>query len=139
VTFMVEEVIMPNMMMNWSLLLLAGSLFIAAIVAFVYVSFRFMSLVLSMEVGILKEFKTQREYVQPVAHTAPDTPVTENKIKDFIKSRFAPTDGAFEGYNDEDAFIQEKVEDLRRQGLTPEELDEFVRHAVGTDIGKPEN
>jgi hypothetical protein len=139
---MVEEVIMPNTMMNWSIFLIAASLFLFALTAIVYVALRFISLVLSMEVGILKEFKGQREFVQPVGPVgviSPDAPITENKIKEFIKSRFAPTEGSFEGYNDEDAFIQEKVEDLRRQGLTQEELDAFVRQAVGTDIGKPEN
>jgi hypothetical protein len=39
----------------------------------------------------------------------------------------------------EEDFLNEQVEHLRRQGLTSEELDAFVRQAVGTDIGNPEN
>ena len=117
-------------MLIWSLFLFCAALFILAITALTWVALRFGALVLSMEVGILKEFKSQHAAVQQVIQ-GPDGPVeTGNKLKDFIKSRFSPSEGEFVAPNDEEQFIQEQVEHMRHQGLTDEELDSFIRQAV---------
>jgi len=135
VTFMEDASIMSSVW-TWAVLLFSVGFCLLGVSAVVYVAFRFLSLALSMEVGILREFKTQNSGVRQILT---QTPAAEATLKDFVKSRFAATEGDFQAYNDEEAFIQERVEDLRRQGMTQEELDAFVRQAVGTDIGKPEN
>lgn len=122
-------------MWTWAVFLFSAGFCLLGVSAVVYVAFRFLSLALSMEVGILREFRAQTKGVQQVLTQAP---AAEATLKEFVKSRFSPTEGAFEAYSDEEAFIQERVEDLRRQGMTPEELDAFVRQAVGSDVGKPE-
>jgi hypothetical protein len=44
-----------------------------------------------------------------------------------------PTEGDFTPVSEEEQFIQENVEHLRRQGMTEEELDSFIRQAVGSE------
>lgn len=122
--------------MDTALIVTSFSVLLFALAAVVYVSFRFLALVLSMEVGILKEFKVQRPAMDKALA---DIPEKEAKLKDFIRARMSPTEGDFTPYSDEEAFINENVEFLRRQGMTDDELDAFIRQAVGTDIGKPEN
>jgi len=122
--------------MELAALLIAAALLLAAFAGAMYVGYKFLHLILSMEIGILKEFGKQSGMVQ---QAVAQHPVTESKIKEFIKSRFSPSEGDFQAYSDEEAFINENVETLRRQGLTDDELEAFVRQAVGTDIGNEES
>ena len=124
--------------MEWGIavFLVAAALFLVAFAGAIYVVYRFLSLVLSMEIGILKEFGNKSTAANQYAQ---NQQVTESKLKEFIKSRFSPSEGDFQPYTDEEAFITEQVENLRRQGLSDEELEAFVRQAVGTDIGKTED
>ena len=118
-----------------SALLASAGFFLFSLSCVLYVAFRFLILVLSLDSAILREFKGQIGRVDQVTAQGP---INEKKLKDFIQSRMAPTEGDYHPYSDEEAFIQEKVEELRHQGMTQEELDAFVRQAVGSDIGSPE-
>lgn len=127
--------IIPSMM-EWSVFLFCSGVCLAGVASVVYVAFRFLSLVTSMEAGILREFRSSSK---AVGKALSDIPEKESKLRSFIQSRMTPTEGEFTPYSDEEAFINEQVEHLRRQGMTDEELDAFVRQAVGTDVGSPEN
>ena len=122
-------------MISWAIFLFCAGWFALALAALFYVGYRAMTLIIGMEVGIVKEFKNQNGIVQQVVQQGPST---ESKLKEFVKSRFTPTEGDFAPYSDEEAFIQEQVEHMRRQGLSEDELDSFIKQAVGTDIGSPE-
>lgn len=122
-------------MLGWCVILFAIGFCLLGVASVVYVAFRFLSLVLSMEVGILKEFQGSQRAVNIALE---DVPRKESQLKEFIKARMTPTDGDFVPTDDETAFINEQVDHLRNQGLSAEELDAFVRQAVGSDIGKPE-
>ena len=116
-------------------LLVAAGFFLFGLSCVIYVALRYLILVLSMDSAILHEFKGQTKTMNKIASAGP---IQEEKLKTFIQARMAPTEGDFAPYSEEEAFINEQVEHLRRQGMTDEELDAFVRSAVGTDIGKPE-
>ena len=122
-------------MLTWAIFLFSAACFLFALAIFLWLGLRFGALILSMEIGILKEFGGIKGTFQPVIQQHEKT---ENKLKDFIKSRFAPTEGEFISQSDEEQFLQEQVEHLRNQGLNQDELDAFVRQAVGTDIGSPD-
>lgn len=123
-------------MLTVALLLAAGGLFLVGLAAVVYVAYRFLALALSMDMAMLREFRVQANASEKAAQSA--GPVLGDRLREFISSRMAPTEGEFVPTSDEEMFIQEQVEHLRRQGLTEEELEAFMRQAVGTDIGKPE-
>jgi hypothetical protein len=122
-------------MWAWSGFLFSIGLCLTAFAASLYVALRFLLLVISMEAGILREFKNSSKAVD---RALSDIPEKEAKLKSFIQSRMAPTDGEFVPQSDEEAFINEQVDHLRRQGMTDDELDAFIRQAAGTDIGKTE-
>lgn len=113
-------------------LIAAWGLFLFGLSSMGYVGFRFLSLVISLEVGILKEFKGSKPSVQPVIQN----PDVLEVAKNFAKGRFEATDGTYIAQNDETQFIQEQVENLRKSsaGLTEEELDAFVRQAVSEQV-----
>ncbi len=119
-------------MLSWALLLFCAGWFVVGLASLFYVVFRGLTLILGMEVGILKEFKSQHGVIQDVVNQGP---ANDSKLKQFIKSRFTPTEGDFAPYSDEEAFVQEQVDHLRRQGLSDEELDAFIRQAVSADAG----
>jgi hypothetical protein len=123
--------IMPGM---WILvaIIFSSALLLFAFASVVYVAYHFMSLVVSMQTALIREFKGQSKAVDIALG---DIPNKEAKLKEFIKARMAPTDGGFEPYSDEGAFVQEQVDELRRQGMSQEELDAFVKQAV-SEIGK---
>jgi hypothetical protein len=121
--------------LTWGVFLFGLGVCLLGLAATVYVAYRFMSLVVSMEAGILKEFGRSGKAVNMALE---DIPKKEAKLREFIQARMAPTEGGFEPYDDETAFLNEQVMHLREKGLTDEELDAFIRQAVGTDIGKPE-
>lgn len=102
----------------------------------IYVAYRFLALALSMDAAILREFSLTSKSIKQLTQSA--GPVLGEKLKEFIANRLTPTEGDFSGSSDEELFLNEQVEHLRRQGLTEEELNAFIRQAVGTDIGKPE-
>jgi hypothetical protein len=117
--------------------LIAAALFLFSLACMFYVGFRFLSLVLSMEIGIVKEFRGGNTQVLEAVHeVGGDAGKTQSKLKDFIASRFTPTEGEFIPVTDEEQFIQEQVEHLRQQGLTDEELDAFIRQAVADNKGQ---
>jgi hypothetical protein len=121
---------------SWAAFLFAAGVCLTGLASVVYVAFRFLSLVVSMEAGILREFKGNSKAVDKALA---DIPQKEAKLREFIAARMSPTEGEFVPQSDEEAFINEQVEHLRRQGMTDDELDAFVRQAVNTDIGSPEN
>ena len=133
-TFMEYADIMPSMI-SWGVFLFGIGIACAGVAAMVYVAYRFLALVLSMEVGILKEFQGNQKAVNTVLA---DIPRKESQLKEFIKARMTPSEGDFIPGSDEVAFLNEQVAHLREAGLTNEELDAFIRQAVGSDIGKPE-
>jgi hypothetical protein len=111
---------------------LAGALGFFAVSACIYVAFKFLSLAISLDAALLREFKVQNQH--DIKMDA-NNPITSDKLKSFIASRFTPTDGDFVPYSDEEAFLNERVAELRAKGLTDEELQSFIKQAVGTDIG----
>jgi hypothetical protein len=126
--------IMPSML-NWGVFLFGLGIALSGVAAMIYVAYRFLALVLSMEVGILKEFQGSQKAVNIALA---DVPRKESQLKEFIKARMAPTEGDFVGADDETQFLNEQVTHLRNQGLTEDELESFIRQAVNSDIGKPE-
>ena len=112
--------------------LLASALLLLGLACVIYVAYRFLIIVLSLDAAILHEFKGQGRNVEKMAKAGP---IQEDKLKSFIQARMTPTEGDFVPQSDEEAFINEQVEHLRRQGLTDEELDLFIRQANGTEIG----
>ncbi len=131
-------------------MLIGGGVFLFAAACVIYVAFRFLSLVLTLDMAMLREFKYQAINTGQAISTASQAvtsaeeamkanSVQPSKLREFIAARMSPTQGDFTPYSEEEAFINESVEHLRRQGLNDDELDAFVRQAVGTDIGKPEN
>jgi len=118
-----------------ALTIFCAALFVFANALVIYVAFRFLSLALSVDASLLREF-TKLE-IKTDEHLR-STPLQADKLKSFIQSRMTPTEGAFEPYNEEELFLQQQVEHLRRSGMTDEECDAFIRQAVGTDIGTPE-
>ena len=113
-------------------LLIAAALFLFGLACVIYVAYRFLVIVLSLDAAILHEFKGHGRNVEQIAKSGP---IQEEKLKSFIQARMSPTDGGFVPQSDEEAFINEQVEHLRRQGMSDEELDAFIRQANGTEIG----
>jgi hypothetical protein len=116
---------------NLAVLLSASGLFLFGLACVIYVAFRFLALVLSLDAAILKEFQMNTNAYRDAART---NPIQESKLKDFIQSRMAPTDGDFIPVSDEEAFLQEQITELRGKGLTDEELEAFVRQAVSDKV-----
>lgn len=107
-------------------LLFAAAMFCFGIASVIYVAFRFLSIAISLDSAILRGIKNKpQEQVQQ-----PTEPPLESKLREFISSRLAPTQGDFVPYADEVAFLNEQVESLRSKGLTEEELNQFIRQAV---------
>lgn len=124
----------PNMM-TWAAFLFVVACCLFGLSAIVYVAFRYLSLVLSMEIGILKEFAKHGKVVDKALE---DIPAKESQLREFIRARMSPTEGDFVAQNEESQFIQEQAEVLRQKGMTDEELEAFIRQAVGSDIGSAE-
>lgn len=104
------------------LVLLCGAIALVAAASFVYVTFRFLSMALSLDAALLREFKGIRT---PQAHQAALT--LDDQLKQFINSRMKPTDGDFVPSSEEDLFINEQVNRLREQGdFSEEEIKQFV-------------
>lgn len=119
-----------------ALTLFCAALFVFAVALMGYVAFRFLSLALSLDAALLREFiKVENKTDEHLR----SSPVQPDKLKSFIQSRMTPTEGTFEPYDEEELFVQQQVEHLRRAGMTEEECEAFIRQAVGTDIGKPED
>jgi hypothetical protein len=126
-------------------LLAAGGLFLLGLSSIIYVSFKFLSTILTLDISILRELQAQGNLVGESAKLAEQHtkltaqvaqsagPVLGERLRDFIAKRMAPTEGDFQPYSDEEMFIQEQVETLRRQGMfddssmTEKELDAFIR------------
>ena len=118
-----------------ALCLFAGAFFLFAFACAIYVAYRFLSLALSMDAAFLKEFSGQQRTVQQALS---QSPIQQSSLKKFSQDRMTPTEGTFEPFNDEEAFLNEQVDRLRQQGLSEEECNEFIRQAVGTSVGSPE-
>ena len=116
---------------QWAGLLFAAGSFLFGLACVIYVAMRFLIIAISLDAAILREFKGQSA---AVGRALGDIPEKEEKLKSFIQSRMTPTEGEFVPQSEEEQFIQEQVEHLRRQGMTDEELDAFVRQAAG-DMG----
>lgn len=119
-------------MIAWSLFLFALACLMFCVAIFLWLGLRFGALVLSMEVGILREFKGTSAKVHPVGqpHVNPEV------LSNYPKSSFEATDGMFVQQDEDTQFVQEQVENLRKgnAGLTEEELDQFVRQAVADKV-----
>jgi hypothetical protein len=102
-------------------LILSLSVLALSLAGLGYVLYRFLSLIVSMEVGILKEFGS---------FVGSGKQNMFNKIKEFAQAGMKPTEGDYVPYDDEEAFVAEQVNKLKNKGLTDEELDSFVRQAV---------
>lgn len=109
------------------LVALSVSMMFATFAVAMYVAFKFAALAISLDINLTKVFQiTQKPQaiVQPAASgVAQDKPSAEP---------FVP-------YNEEEAFLQEKIDELRGKGLSDQELEQFIRQAVGTDIGSQSN
>lgn len=107
----------------WVLLSFGIGFCLFGLAALVYVAFRFMAVVTGLEISMLRELMSQRRSGQvvlnPVAGMGP-----------------AATEGSFEPYDEQHAYVQERAAELRREGLAPEELDAFMQQAVADEVGK---
>lgn len=109
-------------------MILAGAgLFLFGLACVVYVTYRFLSLVLSMDMAMLREVKlSSRVMASPPVETGQE-PI-QSQLRSFIQSRMAPTDGDFVGQSDEEMFIREQAEELKDRGvLDATEIDLFVK------------
>ena len=116
-------------------LILVSGFALFGLAAVTYSAYLFASTVINLQAAVLREMRSHpastpgkpdnSEVASPLSFR-PDDP------------RVAPSDGDFVGQSDEVEFVNEMAENLRRQGMTSEELDAFVRQAVGSDIGSKE-
>lgn len=129
------------------LILLCAACALLAFAASIFVSFKFASLAISLDINLFRELQINRELsrltMQPSQVPNPANESKENaaattmgqRLQDFLRSRVGASDGDFVPYSDEQAFLNEQVDGLRAKGMSQEELDTFVKQAINTDIG----
>lgn len=106
-----------------AILLAASGLFLFGLSCVIYVAYRFLSLVLSLDAAMLREFKL---------NVRSPNPVLGRKIEYPTQPNTEPTEGSFEPTSDENMYVQEQVEQLRGiQGLSDADLASAIRQAVG--------
>ena len=118
-------------------LLAAAALFIAALALFLWVTFHYWNIALSLGSAILSELRSRPVTSLSTQPAASTEAVLGSQLKQFIKDRMSPTEGDFVTNSDEELFIQEQVKNLRDQGnggISEEELQAFVRQAVSDKV-----
>lgn len=133
--------IVYNNPMIWqvALLFIAGGLFLFGLACFVFAVQRFLTIA-------VVEVKKQIAFsMRPSEHplTAGMGFDLNKKMQEFWEKRLTPTDGGFDGYNEEEMFVREKVDELKDIGvldatqMSQGEMETFVKQAL-RDQGFPE-
>jgi hypothetical protein len=97
--------------------LLAGGFFLLCFAAAMYVIYKFLALVVSIDAAIM------RMQVQPMRAPSPGAAAQEQ--------------GSYVPYSEEEAWASEAVaQKAAQEGLSPEEIQEFLKQAVGAATDK---
>lgn len=107
--------------MGWGAFFFGLGIALIGLTCMVYVAWRFLAVIAGLEMQMLREIINQQRGVAVV-----NPLVAAGHVK--------PTQGDFVPYNDEEAFINERAAELRREGLAPSDLEEFVRQAVKDEV-----
>jgi predicted Rdx family selenoprotein len=124
-----------NAAMIWqiALLLIAGGLFLFGLACFVFAVQRFLTIaIVEIKKQIASSLSTSAQSPFPGGMGFD----LNKKMQEFWEKRLTPTDGGFDGYNEEEMFVREKVDELKDIGvldaeqMNQDEMETFVKQAL---------